>query len=113
MRSTQASVLVINRILLLLVPPPPVNVQAAQLNATTIGVSWTKHTLVELKGLASYVVTYNILIASRKRSFGGTITVPWTHNRAFIKNLQTGAQYVISVGASTSAGISGCYHESL
>ena len=90
------------------VPPPPLNVRATQLNATTIGISWTKYTLVELKGLANYVITYDIINASRRRGFGGTITVPWRDNQAFITNLHSGAQYIISVGTSTSAGISGC-----
>ena len=93
---------------LFVVPPPPVNVRATQLNATTIGVSWTKYTLVELKGLANYVITYNIVIASRRRGLGETITVPWRDNQVFITNLHSGAQYIISVGTSTSAGVSGC-----
>lgn len=95
-----------------LVPPPPVNVRASQLNATTIGVSWTKYSLVELKGLANYVITYDIIIASRRRDFGGSITVPWRDNQAFVTGLHPGAEYIISVGISTSAGISGCYDHS-
>ena len=83
------------------------DVVAVRFDPTTIGVSWTKFTLVELKGLASYIVTYNIIIGSRKRQLGGTITVPWTENRVIIPNLQPGAQYDITVTTSTLAGMSG------
>ena len=76
-------------------------------DSTSIGVSWTKFTLVELKGLANYIVTYNIIIGSRKRQLGGTITVPWTENRVIISDLQPGAEYDITVRTSTAAGSSG------
>ena len=89
------------------VPPSPTNVVVVRFDPTTIGVSWTKFTLVELKGLASYIVTYNIVIGSRKRQLGGMITVPWTENRVIIPNLQPGAQYDITVTTSTLAGMSG------
>ena len=83
------------------------NVVVVRFDPTTVGVSWTKFTLVELKGLASYTVTYNIVIGSRRRQLGGMITVPWTENRVIISNLQPGAQYDITVTTSTLAGISG------
>lgn len=83
------------------------NVRVTQFSVTTIRVSWTKLTLVDLKGLANYVVTYDIIISSRKREFGGMITVPWTNSSAVITNLQPGAQYIVSVKTSTSTGISG------
>ena len=89
------------------VPPSPTNVVVVRFDPTTIGVSWTKFTLVKLKGLASYIVTYNIVISSKKRQLGGTITVPWTKNRVIIPNLQPGAQYDITVTTSTLAGMSG------
>ena len=76
-------------------------------DSTSIGVSWTKFTLVELKGLANYIVTYNIIIGSRKRQLGGTVTVPWTENRVIISNLQPGAEYDVTVSTSTAAGTSG------
>ena len=85
------------------------NVVVIRFDSTTIGVSWSKFTLVELKGLASYIVTYNIVIGSRKRQLGGMITVPWTENRVIIPNLQPGAQYDITVSTSTLAGMSGTY----
>ena len=92
------------------VPPSPMNVVVSRFDQNTIGVSWTKFTLVELKGLASYIVTYNIVIGSRKRQLGGTITVPWTDDCVIIPNLQPGAQYDITVSTSTQAGMSGIIH---
>ena len=90
-----------------LVPPPPNNVVVVRFDSTSIGVSWTKLTLVELKGLANYIVTYNIIIGSRKRQLGGTMTVPWTENRVIISGLQPGAEYDITVSTVTAAGMSG------
>ena len=89
------------------VPPSPVNVVVVRFDSTTIGVSWTEFTLVELKGFASYLVTYSIVIGSRERELGGIITVPWTENHVIIPNLQPGGQYDITVTTSTLAGISG------
>ena len=96
-----------------LVPPPPENVVVVRFDSTSIGVSWTKLTLVELKGLANYTVTYNIIIGSRKRQsqLGGTVTVPWTQNQVIIPGLQPGAEYDITVRTSTAAGMSGSYNE--
>ena len=88
-------------------PPPPENVIVVRFDSTSIGVSWTKFTLVELKGLANYIVTYNIIIGSRKRQLGGTITVPWTQNQVIIRDLQPGAEYDVTVSTSTTVGISG------
>ena len=80
----------------------------ARLDSTTIVVSWEKLSLVELKGPATYVITYSVVIPSRKRQqFRGTVNVSWTENRAFISNLHPGAQYDITVGTLTSAGMSG------
>ena len=83
------------------------NVVVVRFDSTSIGVSWTKYTLVELKGLANYTVMYNIIIGSRKRQLGGLITVPWTENRVIISNLQPGAEYDVTVSTSTTAGTSG------
>ena len=88
-------------------PPPPENVVVVRFDSTSIGVSWTKFTLVELKGLASYIVTYSIIIGSRKRQLRGMMTVPWTENQVIIRNLQPGAEYDVTVSTSTRAGISG------
>ena len=76
-------------------------------DSTSVGVSWTRFTLVELKGLANYIVTYNIIIGSRKGPLGGTLTVPWTQNRVIISNLQPGAEYDVTVSTSTTAATSG------
>ena len=90
------------------VPPRPENVAVARLDSTTIVVSWEKLSLVEMKGLATYVVTYSVVIPSRKRQqFRGTVNVSWTEDRVFISNLHPGAQYDITVGILTSAGMSG------
>lgn len=90
-------------------PPPPENVIVVRFDPTSIGVSWTKFTLVELKGLASYIVTYNIIIGSRKRQteLRGTKSVPWTENKVIISGLQPGAEYDVTVKTSTTAGMSG------
>ena len=66
-------------------------------------------TLVELKGLASYIVTYNIVIGMRKRQteLRGTMVVNWTENQVIISGLQPGAEYDITVRTSTAAGMSG------
>ena len=92
-----------------LVPPPPENVVIVRFDPTSIGVSWTKFTLVELKGLASYIVTYNIIIGSRKRQteLQGTRTVPWMEDKVIISGLQPGAEYDVTIRTSTTAGMSG------
>ena len=92
-----------------LVPPPPENVVVVRFDSTSIGVSWTKYTLVELKGLARYIITYNIIISSRKRQteLGGTITVPWTQNQVIVSDLQPGVEYDVTVSTFTAAGMSG------
>jgi hypothetical protein len=90
-------------------PPPPENVVVVRFNPTSIGVSWTKFTLVELKGLANYIITYEIIIDSRKRQseLGGTVIVPWLQNQVIISRLQSGAEYDVTVKTSTVAGMSG------
>ena len=93
--------------IIIIEPPAPRNVTVVRFDSTTIGISWVKFSLVELKGLASYVVTYDIIISSRKRQLSGSVTVPWTNNTVIISNLQAGAQYDVTVQTSTSAGMSG------
>ena len=90
-------------------PPPPENIVFVRFDPTSIGVSWNKFTLVELKGLANYIVTYTIIIDSRKRQseVGGTMTVPWTRNQVIVTGLQSGAEYDVTVRTSTAAGMSG------
>ena len=93
----------------MIVPPPPENVAVVRFDPTSIGVSWTKFTLVELKGLASYSVKYSIIIGSskRKRQLDGVMTVPWTKNRVIVRGLQPGADYDVTVQSITTAGTSG------
>ena len=92
------------------VPPRPQNVIVSRLDSTTIAVSWTKLTLVELKGLASYIITYNVVIPTRKKQeFRGMTNVSWTESSVFLSSLQPGAQYDVTVSIVTSAGTSGTY----
>ena len=70
-------------------------------------VKWDKFTLVELKGLANYTVTYSPTTQSRKRqSEQGTVTVPWTSNNVTITNLRPSGAYDVSVGTVTTRGMS-------
>ena len=69
------------------VPPPPKNVLVSNINSTAINVSWDKQSLVELKGLADYVIEYKRVIQSRKRQLRNQVTVPWTQNHVVISNL--------------------------
>ena len=90
-------------------PPRPENVVIARLDSTTVSVSWAKLTLVELKGLATYVVTYSLVVPSGKRQLSmiGVRNVSWTENRVFISDLQPGAEYGIAVRIVNLAGTSG------
>ena len=90
-------------------PPPPNSVVVVRFNSTSIRVSWAKFTLVELKGLANYIITYTIIIDSRKRQseLGGTVSVSWTQNQVILSGLQSGAEYDVTVRTSTAAGMSG------
>ena len=83
-----------------------------RIDSTTMTVSWSKQTLVELKGLANYTITYSVSGGgSRKRQTGeeGTVMVPWTQNSVTITNLRPNAAYDVSVSSVTSAGSSGKY----
>ena len=88
-------------------PPPPKNVLISSINSTAINVSWDKQSLVELKGLADYVIEYHRVILNRKRQINDQVTVPWSQNHIVISNLTPGARYNVFVSASTSAGMSG------
>ena len=90
------------------VPPRPENVVVSRLDSTTLAVSWTRLTLVELKGLARYVITYSVVIPTRRRQeFRGMTNVSWTESSVFLSNLQPGVQYDITVSLVTSTGTSG------
>ena len=92
------------------VPDQPMNVVINRVDPTTMIVSWDKLTLVELRGLADYIVTYSLGGGSRKRQAEDMVRVPWTENSVTIGNLQAGAAYSVTVGAMTSAGMSGKSH---
>ena len=80
---------------------------AERIDSTTMLVSWDKLTLVELKGLANYTITYAVREESRKRqSRGGMIMVPWTENNVTIRNLMPSVAYRVNVGTITSTGMS-------
>lgn len=92
------------------VPPSPEDVIVARLDSTTVSVSWTKLTLVELKGLAMYVITYSLVAVPSERrqlSTSGVRNASWTENRVFISDLQPGAEYDVAVRIFNLAGASG------
>ena len=94
------------------VPVQPDDVTLERVDSTTMIVSWTRLTLVELKGLANYTITYSVSGGgSRKRQTGeeGTIMVPWTQDSVTISNLRPNAAYDVSVGTVTSTGQSRKY----
>lgn len=78
----------------------------SRINSTVIEVTWDRLTLVELKGLAEYVIQYSQMTTKRRQS-GDIVTVPWTENNLVISNLIPGIEYSVTVSASTSVGTSG------
>ena len=90
-------------------PPSPRNVVVFKINSTALNVTWDKQTLVELKGLADYIVVYSPVVPKKKRQSSKMVTVPWTESHVIITNLTVGAQYDITVSVSTSVGMSGKY----
>ena len=88
-----------------IVPPSPKNVVVSRINSTSIEVRWDRQTLVELKGLAEYVIEYTEVVSQ----LGNRVTVPWTENNITISNLRPGVEYSVTMSTSTSAGTSGSY----
>ena len=86
-----------------IVPPSPENVEIVELDATSIEVRWKKFTLVELKGLANYTITYTTTSLQTRQA----ITVPWSESSVVIRNLNPGMQYRVMVSISTTAGEAG------
>ena len=84
----------------------PKNVTITRVNSTTMHVRWNKQTLLELKGLANYTITYTTRgrLTPQQQD---TIMVPWTENFVMITNLRPNAAYEVNIGAVTSAGRSG------
>ena len=68
-------------------------------------VSWDRLTLVELKGLGSYVIRY-IRSDRKEQTQEKVITVSWTKSNITIDNLQPGVQYDVTVAVSSEGGIS-------
>ena len=73
-------------------------------DTTSIEISWKQFTLVELKALANYTVTYS---AASTPNIAITINVPWTENSITITNLSPGTRYDITVSVTTPSRISG------
>ena len=91
----------------IIVPPFPENVVIVRFDRTSIEVRWKKFTLVELKGLANYIVSYSTISTSRMQQTSNTIILPWSENSVVIRNLHPGTQYRILFSVSTTAGEAG------
>ena len=86
--------------------PTPENVIFVKSNTTSIEISWKQFTLVELKALANYTVTYSAASASNVAT---TINIPWTENGITITKLNSGTLYDITVSITTLSRISGMF----
>ena len=88
------------------VPAQPQGVMVERVDDTSMLVSWDKLTLVELKGLANYTITYSISTESRRKRQAeeGRVMVPWTESSVTIHNLRPNAAYDVNVGTVTSVG---------
>lgn len=80
----------------------------SRISSTALNVSWDKQTLVELKGLAEYLVEYSEA-SSVKRQSARAVIVPWTETSVIISDLMAGVEYSVTVSVATSAGMSGSY----
>ena len=77
----------------------PKNVTTTRINSTAIYVHWNKQTLLELKGLANYTITYITHGRStQEQAKQGMIVVPSTENFAMITNLRPNVAYDVIVG---------------
>ena len=88
-------------------PPRPEEVKIAISNSTTLSVSWKRFTLVELKGLASYVITYRATSESSAQANNAIISVPWTQNYTVVTGLSPVVEYNIAVSTATMNQMSG------
>ena len=100
---------IVTNLLFFIELPAPEDVKIVTSNTTSIEISWKKFTLVELKALANYTVTYSAASASSRRQAATAINVPWTENHTIITNLNPGTRYVIAVTTSTSSRMSGTF----
>ena len=89
--------------------PTPENVNLVKSDATSIDISWKLLTLVELKALVNYTVTYS---AASTPNVANTISVPWTESGITITNLNPGTRYDITVTTTTSSRMSGMFFAS-
>ena len=89
--------------------PAPENVNFVKSDTTSIDISWKLFTLVELKALVNYTVTYS---AASTPNVANTINVPWTENGITITNLNPGTRYDITVTTTTSSRMSGMFFAS-
>ena len=84
---------------------------AVRLNSTTISISWTKLSLVELKGLATYVIKYTIINATtmgfQEEQFTDIVNVSWTERGVLLSKLPPNSGLNITVKILTTAGESG------
>lgn len=78
----------------------------SRISSTALNISWDKQTLVELKGLAKYLVEYSEA-SSVKRQSARVVIVPWTETSVTISDLMAGVEYSVMVSVTTSAGMSG------
>ena len=78
-------------------------------NTTSIEISWKQFTLVELKALANYTVTYSAASVPNKRQTANTINIPWTEDGTVITNLNPGVRYDIAVSTTTLSRMSGMW----
>lgn len=66
-------------------------------------VSWDRLTLVEMKGLGSYVISY-IRSDRKEQTQENVVTVSWAESNITIDNLQPGIQYDVTVAVSNKLG---------
>jgi hypothetical protein len=82
----------------------PRNVTVTRINDTAMIVSWYKFTLVELKGFATYVITYTVGGGSRKRQTSQMTTAMWFENNKTIGGLSPRLAVDVQVHTMSSGG---------
>ena len=79
----------------------PENIQATQLNATSVNITWTQLTLFEAQGFPQYIVSLSPLTTNtegrRRRQANPTIITP----NSFAVFTQLDADYSVSVSVTT------------
>ena len=82
----------------------PQNVTVTRINDTAMIVSWHKFTLVELKGFATYIITYTVSGGSRKRQNSQMATAMWFENNKTIGGLSPRLAVNVQVRTMSSGG---------